>query len=76
VDLKKIQLIDLHAPNLAVKGSVPGSPLVSEREGTFAGIELPVARAQAGGGTGTVGFYCNLPMSRGNVQTFGTVLGV
>nr|WP_302600568.1 alpha-galactosidase [uncultured Akkermansia sp.] len=76
VDLKKIQLIDLKDPTLAVKGSVPGSPLVSEREGTFAGIELPVARAQAGGGTGTVGFDCNLPMGSGSVQTFTTVLGV
>lgn len=76
VDLKKIQLIDLQSPALAVKGSVPGSPLVSERDGTFAGIELPVARAQTAGGTGTVGFDCNLPMNPGNVQTFTTVLGV
>ncbi len=76
VDLKKVQLIDLQDPTLAVKGTVPGSPLVSEREGTFAGIELPVARAQAAGGTGTVGFDCNLPMGSGNAQTFTTVLGV
>lgn len=76
VDLKKIQLIDLQDPTLAARGSVPGSPLVSEQEGTFAGIELPVAKAQAGGGTGTVGFDCNLPMNPGNVQTFTTVLGV
>lgn len=76
VDLKKIQLIDLRDPTLAARGSVPGSPLVSEREGTFAGIELPVARAQAAGGTGTVGFDCNLPMNPGNDQAFTTVLGV
>lgn len=76
VDLKKIQLIDLKDPALAVKGSVPGSPLVSGKEGTFAGIELPVARAHVSGGTGTVGFDCNLPMGPGSAQTFTTVLGV
>lgn len=77
VDLRKIQLVDLPASSFTVKGTVPGSPLVNEEAGTFAGIELPVAKAQAGeNGSGTIGFDCRLPMAAGSTQTFTTVLGV
>lgn len=76
VDLRKIQLVDLPSSSFTVKGDVPGSPLVDEKAGTFAGIELPVAKAQANDGKGVIGFDCELPMAAGSTQTFTTVLGV
>lgn len=74
VELKKIQLTELKGP-YKVLGNVPGSPLVGDN-GVYAGVELPVAKAQAEGDAAHIGFDCKLPMTAGVVNTFSTVKGV
>ncbi|WP_067772488.1 alpha-galactosidase [Akkermansia glycaniphila] len=75
VDIKNIQLVDLKGEGFSVSGTVPGSPLVG-KSGIFAGVELPVAKAEIGKDGATIGFACNLPMQPGAQQKFSAVFGV
>lgn len=75
IDLKKIRLVDLKGKDFYVAGTVPGSPLVN-KQGFYAGVELPMAQASIEGNQATIGFNCQLPMKAGSQNTFGAVLGV
>lgn len=77
IDLKGIQLLELSGDEFKIVGNVPGSPIVGQKGGTFAGVELPVSRAKLPDPNhATMGFACKLPMQAKAKNQFSTVKGV
>ena len=74
VPLRRITLVDLQLPGVAVDGAVTGSPLVAGN--LFVGFEHPLAGAASDGGRARAWLDRELPLRPGTTLACSSVMGV
>ena len=78
IKLTKLQFIELPISGeneFIIPGTVPGTPLIDSKQRRFYGIENPVALANIGEKSATLGFDCQYPLKKGEQVEFNAVEG-
>ena len=73
LSLDEVAMIDLHAPGIAVSGSVKGSPLVAGS--FFLGFESPLSQSSVVGDHAVSELHSGVPIGAGQTTQYSAVIG-